>query len=121
MKESTREQLNDFADNPLHELQCGVVSDTVDIVENPPIVLNFERPARTRQLRISGKRSHSVTRHLNLWHYGDVSLRRIGDYLANLVFRVETAVHLPSALSIGRNFSETGKSINLYAPALIFR
>ncbi len=116
-----REQRDDFVQHVLQERE-GLLGRAEDIVEHAPGGAGLERSRRAAQFRIGGERGQRVAGHFDFRDHRDVQPGRVGDHLAHLVLRVETAVWLAVAVGLPALSADLGQArvaLDLDAPALV--
>ena len=125
------EDVHDFVDDVLGELQGLLVASAKHFPEYAELGGHFIRAARAAQFGIGSQCGKHVTRHVHFRNNGDEALGGIGHDFLGLFLCVEAAdgcaIELAGAgsrdglLAHGADFRQFGIFLDFDAPALVFR
>ena len=90
----TGEEIHDFRQYILEELERPVVPRTIDVLEHAPFCLDFKRTPGAGEFGIRGNGGCRMPRHFDFGDDCHEPLARVGHNLADFILRIEPAVGL---------------------------
>ncbi|MNU93097.1 hypothetical protein D3C71_830290 [compost metagenome] len=123
-----REHLHDFGQDVFQELQ-RFIARIEQVRIHAPVGGRLRRAIHHTVFRIGGNGGLRMAGNIHFRHHGDVACGGVGDHVADLLLRIETAVQMRRAVRVdarfasGRtttaDFGQLRVALDFHAPALV--